>query len=349
MKRLIRALVAASVFLNVSSVISSSSSSVRSDVQKTPPLELTHRFKLPDSIKGHFDHFAVDAQHNRLFATAVDDKAVVVFDFVKGEVVHLVVPVDVPRAVLYRADLNKIYVSDGGGALRVFDATNFHLLNTIELLVDADPITYDPASKQLFVVNGGEAAHHSYSDITIIDTTEVAKGKDIKIEGGELEGMAVENSGTRLFVNNRAKNQVEVVDRSKPALVATWPVTLGKGNTVMALDESSHRMFVACRGGQLIVFDLNTGKELQSLPIAAGVDDISFDPASKRIYVACGDGAGSIYVYHESGPNSYELLGKVASAPGAATARLVPELQQYIALAPAQKGAPAEVLVYNVR
>ncbi|HXM20692.1 MAG TPA: hypothetical protein VN948_05455 [Terriglobales bacterium] len=207
MQNLIRALVAASIFLNVSSVVSSSSS-VRSDDQKTSPLELTHRFKLPGSIKGHFDHFAVDAKHTRLFATAVDDKAVVVFDFVKGEVVQRVTPVDVPRAVLYRADLNKIYVSDGGGALRVFDATNFHLLNTIELLVDADPITYDPASKQLFVVNGGEAAHHTYSEITIIDTTEVTKGKDIKVEGEELEGMAVESSGARLFVNNRAKNQI---------------------------------------------------------------------------------------------------------------------------------------------
>jgi MFS family permease len=85
------------------------------------------------------------------------------------------------------------------------------------------------------------------------------------------------------------------------------------------------------------VFDFNTGKELQSLPIAAGVDDVSFDPASKRIYVACGDGAGSIYVYHESGPDGYELLGEIASAPGAATARLVPELKQYIALAPHKK------------
>lgn len=348
MQNLIRALVAASIFLNISTVVSSSSSAP-SDAQKTAPLELAHRFKLPGSIKGHFDHFAVDAEHNRLFATAVDDKAVVVFDLVKGEVVHRVTPVDVPRAILYRADLNKIYVSDGGGALRVFDATNFHLLNTIELLVDADPITYDPASKQLFVVNGGEAAHHSYSDITIIDTTELTKGKDIKIEGEELEGMAVENSGARLFVNNRAKNQIEIVDRSKAVLVATWPVTMGKGNTVMVLDESTHRMFVACRGGQLIVFDLNSGKELQSLPIAGGVDDISFDPVSRRIYVACGEGAGSIYVYHESSPDSYELLGKIASAPGAATARLVPELKQYIALVPAKKDAPAEVLVYTVQ
>jgi hypothetical protein len=97
------------------------------------------------------------------------------------------------------------------------------------------------------------------------------------------------------------------------------------------------------------VFDLNTGKELQTLPIAGGVDDIAFDPASMRIYVACGDGDGSIYVYHESGADRYELVGKIVSAPGAATARLVPELEQYIALVPARKEAPAEVLVYKVQ
>jgi DNA-binding beta-propeller fold protein YncE len=348
MRSLIRMSVVAGIFLNVGSLINPFSPA-NCAAQQTPPLQLVHRFKLPGSLKGHFDHFAVDAKHNRLFATAVDDKAVVVFDFAKGEVVHRVTPVEVPRAVLYRAELNKIYVSDGGGALRVFDATDFRLLNTIELLVDADPITYDSASKQLFVVNGGEAAHHSYSDITVVDTTEIKKGKDIKIEGEELEGMAVENSGTRLFVNNRAKNQIEVLDRSKLAALATWPVTMGKGNTVMALDESSHRMFVACRGGQLIVFDLNTGKELQSLPIAGGVDDISFDPASNRIYVTCGEGTGLIYVYHESGPDNYELLGKIASAPGAATARLVPELKEYITLVPAQKNTPAEVLVYKLQ
>jgi len=31
-----------------------------------------------------------------------------------------------------------------------------------------------------------------------------------------------------MYVNNRAKNQVSVVDREKRELVASWPVTLCK-------------------------------------------------------------------------------------------------------------------------
>jgi hypothetical protein len=33
--------------------------------------------------------------------------------------------IDEPRGVLYRPDLKRLYVSDGGGALRIFDSTTF--------------------------------------------------------------------------------------------------------------------------------------------------------------------------------------------------------------------------------
>jgi hypothetical protein len=62
--------------------------------------------------------------------------------------------------------------------------------------------------------------------------------------------MSLESNSQRLFLNNRAKNQIEVIDRDKRAIVATWPVTLGKTNVSMAYDETNHRLFVGCRGGQ---------------------------------------------------------------------------------------------------
>ena len=125
------------------------------------------------------------------------------------------------------------------------------------------------------------------------------------------------------------------------------PVTTCKKNTVMALDESTHRMFLACHQGQLVVLDLNTGKELQTLPIGDGADDIDFDPATKRIYVTGGTGKGSVDVYRENDADHYESLGGVESAPGAATARLIPELGEFVVFAPAHAHQSAEVLVFQ--
>lgn len=311
-------------------------------------LTLVHRYPLPPSIKGHFDHFAVDPQTARLFGTAVEDKKLVIFDLSKGVMTHAILGIEEPRAVLYRPDINRLFVSDGGGALRIFDAKTYQPIKTLKLLVDADPIVYDPATQRLFVVNGGEKARHSYSNITVFDTNAGMQIRDLQLEGIEIEGMAVEKGGTRLFANNRDKNEIDVFDREKLTRIATWPVTTCKGNTVMALDESTHRMFVACHEGQLVVIDLNTGKELQALPIGQGADDIDFDKETKRIYVAGGGGKGSVDVYSEVDADHYQSLGRFVSAPGAATARLIPELSEYVVLAPPRKNQSAQVLIFHV-
>lgn len=311
-------------------------------------LALVHRYQLPASIKGHFDHFAVDPQAKRLFGTAVEDKKLVVFDLSKGVMTHAIKGIEEPRAVLYRPDISRLYVSDGGGALRIFDSKTYEPIKALKLLVDADPIVYDPATQRLFVVNGGEKAKHPYSNITVFDTNAGIQIGEMQLDGIEIEGMAVEKAGPRLFPNNRDKNQIDVFDREKLTRIATWPIATCKKNTVMALDESTHRMFVACHEGQLVVIDLNTGKELQTVPIGQGADDIDFATETKRIYVASGGGKGSVDVYREVDADHYESLGRFVSAPGAATARLITELSEYVVIAPAQNNQPAQVLVFHV-
>jgi DNA-binding beta-propeller fold protein YncE len=185
--------------------------------------------------------------------------------------------------------------------------------------------------------------------LSVVDTTSGKKVADIQIEGETLEAMALAQSSSRLYVNNAAKNQVDVVDRETRKVVQSWPVTMGKRNVAMALDEPAHRLFVACRSGVMVVFDTETGKELQSLPIAQGVDDLLFDPSSRRLYAACGSGAGSIAVYHEDDPNHYTSLGQVASAPRGKNIVLAPELGRLFITIPPQKGAPGAVYVYKVQ
>lgn len=331
-------------------VLAACAAGERAVAQDTVPLKLVNTFKMPADVKGHFDHFGVDVAGNRLFATAEGYKAVLVFDLNSGQLIHTIGGIGIPHAVLYRQDLNRLYITDGGdGALRIYDSKTYQLEKSVKLLVDADSIAYDPASKYLYVVNGGGDAHQTFSTISVIYTSSGDKLADIKIDGDTLEAMAVESSSQRLYVNNRAKNQVEIVDRSKRSLTATWPVTKGKVNVAMAFDEPSHRLFVGCRSGQIVVFDTESGKEIQALPITNGVDDMVFDAASHRLYAACGAGKGSVDVYQQDDPDHYHLLGRIPTSPAAKTGRLVPELSKYFVAAPAQGDAPAEVLVYQVQ
>jgi DNA-binding beta-propeller fold protein YncE len=314
--------------------------------QDASPLKLAQTLTLSSDIKGNFDHFGVDLKGNRLFATPEGYKAVLVFDLKTGKPIHTITGIGKPHAILYREDLNRIYVTDGdAGDLKIFDGKNYALLSSVKLLEDADSIGYDPKTNYLYIDNGGGDVHQTYSMLSIVDTTAGKKLTDIKIDGDTLEAMSLESSSPKLYVNNKAKNQVDVVDRDKHAIVASWPVTKCKTNVAMAFDESDHRLFIACRTGQIAVLDTQSGKETTALPITKGVDDITYDPASKRLYAACD---GNVDVYQQSGPDQYKRLAQVPTGPLARTARLVPELNRYFVAVPQHGTDPAKILVFDV-
>ena len=318
----------------------------RTQCQETAPLKLIQTFKLSSEVKGNFDHFAIDLKGGRLFATPEDFKAVLVLDVRTGKLIHTISGIERPHAVLFREDLGRLYITDGeAGDLKIFDSNTYKLLSSVKLLEDADSIGYDPATKLLYIDNGGGDVHETYSMMSVVDTTAGKKLSDIKIDGDTLEAMALEKSSPKLYVNNKAKSQVDIVDREKRALVASWPVTKCKTNVAIALDEANHRLFVACRSGAISVFDTQSGKEVTALLITKGVDDMIYDPASKRIYAACdGDAA----VYEQSGPDDYKLLGNVPTGPVGRTALLVPQLNHYFVAVPKHGAEAARVLVFEI-
>jgi DNA-binding beta-propeller fold protein YncE len=314
--------------------------------QDNAPLKLVQTFQLPADVRGNFDHFAIDLKGNRLFATPEGYKSVVVFDVKSGKLIHTIGGIERPHAILYREDIGRLFVTDGeAGDVKIFDSETYKLLSNVKLLEDADSIGFDPGTKYLYVDNGGGDVHQTFSMLSVVDTTAGKKLADIKIDGDTLEAMVLEQSGAKLYVNNKAKNQVDVVDREKRELITSWPVTKCKTNVAIALDEANHRLFVACRTGVISVFDTTTGREVTALPITKGVDDAVYDPASKRIYAAC-DGAAD--VYEQSGPDTYKLLGKITTGPVGRTALLVPQLKRYFVAVPQHGTESAKILAFEV-
>ncbi len=314
------------------------------------PLKLVAKDAMPASVQGRFDHLAVDLKGNRLFATAESAHQVLVFNLGDGKFIRAITGIEIPHSVFVREDLDRIYITDGGaGELRIYDGKTYRQIGAVKLKVDSDSIGYDPATRDLYIDNGGGDAHESYSMLSVVNTTSGKKVADIKIDGDTLEQMALSDSSPRLYVNNPAKNEVDVINRRTRKLIASWPVTMGRRNVSMALDEAAHRLFVGCRSGEIVVFDTKTGKELKSFPIGRGVDDLVFDPASKRLYAACGAGEGSIAVYREDSPDDYTSLGRVPTEPRGKNLVFVPQLSRLFITIPPQGGAAGAVWVYAMQ
>jgi DNA-binding beta-propeller fold protein YncE len=325
--------------------------------QEPAPLTPIQTFEMPEVPIGPYtDHLAVDVKGHRLFTTPQARKSVQVFDLDTGKLLQNIAGFENPHSVLYREDLDQIYVTDGGaGLLKIFSGRDYHLIKSVKLLPDADSIGYDPATKYLYVTNGGEGAKLDYSLLSVVDTTKGELVGEVKVSAGSLEAMALETSSPKIYIDITDKNQVAVIDRQKRTVLQTWPVTKGKTNIAIALDEAHHRLFVGCRNtettGVIVVFDTQTGKEMEALPIAGWVDYMVYDPATGRIYASCGSrvpNGGHLYVYHIDTEGHYKLLAKVPTAPRAKTALFVPEIRRiYVSVPHYEK--EARVLVYQIQ
>jgi hypothetical protein len=309
------------------------------------PLQAAKTIALPPATIGNFDHLALDERRNRTFVTAKDAHAVLVVDNHSGGLIATIRGLKRPHAVFYRADVDRLYVTDGGdGALRVFDGATYAPVARIALHADADSIGFDPSTKDLYIVNGGKDAGGTSSRLSIVDTTTLAHVADIPIASDTVEAMALDTYRPRLYVNDTAHNRVAVVDRWTRTVVAYWPLTLGQDNVAMALDEQHERLFVGCRSGNIVVLNSTTGREVQAIPAVRGIDDLTFDRSARRLYAA---GNGAVSTYAQRDADHYVRLPTVQTHRGAVTALLVPQRSWYLTVFPRDAAHPAKLVRYK--
>jgi DNA-binding beta-propeller fold protein YncE len=322
---------------------------VSSNAQEKLPLKLLVTIPLPGLKDGDFDHFTPDVDGHRLFLTAEANGKVQVFDANTNKLIHTIEDLKAPHAILFRKDLKKLFIVDGDdSAVKVYDSDSYVMVGQIKLSIDADSIAYDPATKYVYVVNGGREAHTPYSLISVVDTNSSKKLRDIKINSNHVEAIVLEKSGPRMFLNITSLNAVGVLNRNKSALQATWPLPAeDKQNVAMTSDEANHRLFVVTRNpGKLVVLDSDSGKVIADLPAVNLVDDISYDAKGKRIYLA---GDQFVDVFGQKDPDHYALLARVPGSFRAKTGTIVPEWNRYYLAVPHHENHDAEVRVYEVQ
>jgi DNA-binding beta-propeller fold protein YncE len=314
---------------------------------ETAPLVLVRIIPIP-GVFGRFDHMAVDNSSGRVFAAIYGNDSVEAVDTARGIRARSIQEGFIkPQMAAFLPDLNRIVVSnEGDGSCKVFDADTYKLIDTVKFSDDADQLRYDPAAKRVYVGygDGAESAIGAFNA-----TTNKKVGEDFKL-GAHPESFQLEEKGPKIFVNLASISQIAVIDRNTRK-IEKWKLQSAGTNFPMALDEAHRRLFEAARKpARLLVLDMDTGKEIASLPGAIDTDDMSFDPDRKRIYVSSGE--GFIFVYQQIDADRYQRIAKIPTAIGARTSVYTGQVGKhntfYLAV-PARANREAELWLYETR
>ena len=313
--------------------------------QDNQPLKLVQTIPMP-GVQGRMDHLGVDVKGKRLFAAALGDKqnTVEVLDLKAGRRIASIPGQSKPQGVFYSPDFKRLFVANGDdGSCKIFRGNNFQPITSLALGTNANHVGYDPATKYLYVGNGDAKS----GQLSIIDTHANQHIGDIKTEA-RPGGIKFETSGPRIFVTLTGAAKVGVLDRQQRQQTETWPAPVPVVS--LAIDPDHHRLFGGTRTPPtLVVFDTDSGKQITQLEGVAGIDDLWYDAAHKRIYATGGRdvGAGFVYVYGQTDPDHYELLSKITSEPNAQTSIWVPQYDRLYVSASSNGTRDAEILVYE--
>jgi hypothetical protein len=281
---------------------------------------------------GGWDYVTMDAKNHRLYVPRSTHTMVIDAD--SGKTLA-----DIPgqkhnHGVALVPEVGRGFISDGSGAIVIFDLKTNAVLGTVAAQPDADGIIFDKASRLVLVVSGDNGVLMTLKPDADPKTASIDPPIDL---GGKPEFLASDGAG-KVYVNLEDKNQVAVVDIKARKVLAHWPVAPGGAPVGLSIDTEKRRLFIGCRNPQkLIVMSTDDGKVLADLPIGAGVDATKFD--GPQAFASCRD--GKLEVAGETAPGKVEVQQTVTTPVGARTMDVDPEMHKvYLATAEFEEQKP---------
>ena len=259
--------------------------------------------------EGGWDYVTVDAKNHRLYVPRSTHTMVIDADSGKSVA-------DIPgqkhnHGVALVPAVGRGFITDGAGAIIIFDLKTNAVLGTVTARQDADGIIFDKASGLVLAVSGDDGVLMTLKPDADPKSASIDPPIDL---GGKPEFLASDEAG-RVYINLVDKNEVAVVDIKARKVLAHWPTTPGGAPVGMDIDRAGHKLFVGCRNPQkLIVMSTDDGKVLADLPIDAGVDATRWD--GHQAFASCRDGKLNVA---EEKSGKYEIVQTVTTVVGART------------------------------
>jgi DNA-binding beta-propeller fold protein YncE len=226
-----------------------------------------------------WDYSFADSAGKRLYVSHSTE--VVVIDTATNKVVGKIM--DTPGVHGIAVGAGKVFTSNGReNKISVVDPKTLATLSKIDSGgANPDAITFDAKRNELWVFN------HTGKSATVIDAKAGTVIATIPLTGVAETGQS--DGAGKVFVNIEDKAQIDVIDVAAKKVSASWSVAPGKDPTGMALDITTHRLFVGA-DTHMVMMDSTNGKVVASVPICAGTDATWYDAGTKLAFSACRDG-----------------------------------------------------------
>jgi hypothetical protein len=288
---------------------------------------------------GRIDHLAVDLGRKRLFVAELGNGTVDVIDIASGRLIRRIERLKEPQGLAYAPGADVLAVASAGdGSVRLYRGNDLTPVGRIDLREDADNIRLDERSGNLVVGYGS-------GGLAVIDPVTASIVKRVPLQA-HPEGFQLDAARRQALVNVPDARQIAVVDLDAGRQTGTWRIPDLRANFPMALDATRGLAAVVFRNPpRLVMFDVNTGKAVDTLPTCGDADDVFFDSRRRRVYVSCG--AGSVDTWQQDG-TGYRRLEPLKTALGTRTSLFVPELDRLFVAARAGffgMGSDAAILV----
>jgi YVTN family beta-propeller protein len=262
-----------------------------------------------------WDYVVYDPDSGRVFVAHGDELTVV--DGESGAIVGRIKGLTGgTHGVALVKDSNRGYTDEGETGKAVsFNLKTLAVEKRLQAAEDADAVAFDPVSHHVFVINGDGGT------ITVIDPKADTALTTITV-GGKLE-YAVAGGNGKLFVNGAGKKELVSIDTANNRVVSRWPLPECESPHGLAIDASSHRLFVSCLNQLLTVVDSQSGQIIAKVPIGKGSDAVVFDPKRKLIFSSNGKD-GNISVIQEKDAQTYVPLASIKTSISARTLSINP-------------------------
>ncbi len=259
---------------------------------------------LPGPKGKRFDYLTIDPLRHLLLSTHLGAGLLYAIDLRTNKLVKTFDDLPGIEGVELAPDVNKAYTSNWmENKIGIIDLEQMKLMKKLPTESKPDGIAYAPPFHKIYVSDERAKAE------AVVDVTkdEIITTLHFPSETGNPRFDPVSQ---RVYVNLQDKNVIAEIDPETDKQVAEYPVGRCRGNHGMALDSEHRLAFLSCEGNDLMtVFRLDTHEPIAYFPQAKGGDVIAFDPGLKRIYVACYEGA--ISVFQEDDPTHFRKLGDV--------------------------------------